>query len=117
MHKSVHKYTGEVKSRNEKSILDYVLINRENRNEIQDVRVKRGAEIYSDHYLVAAIWRINKSKLNEDKNSENLKTYSETMKSYKLQEKEVANKFKECLEIKVDEATRNWTHMNLEELW
>ena len=47
----VHKYTREVKTQNGKPILDYeyILINRGNRNEMQDVRVKRGTEIDSDH--------------------------------------------------------------------
>ena len=37
-HKQIHMYTREVRSRNEKSIIDYMLINREHRNEVLDVR-------------------------------------------------------------------------------
>lgn len=53
-HKEIHKYTRMVKSRDEKLIIDYVLINRGNRKEIVDVRVRRGSEIYSAHYLLKA---------------------------------------------------------------
>ena len=64
-HREIHKYTREVKSRGEKSIIDYVLINRSNRKEVIDVRVRRGAEIYSDHYLLKAEIRM---KVQEEKN-------------------------------------------------
>ncbi|XP_030763520.1 craniofacial development protein 2-like [Sitophilus oryzae] len=53
-HKEIHQYTREVKSRNEKSIIDYVLVCKRLRRYIKDVRVKRGPEINSDHYLVLA---------------------------------------------------------------
>ncbi|KAK4874633.1 hypothetical protein RN001_013993 [Aquatica leii] len=49
MHKDIHKYTKEVHFRNEKSIIDYFIVNTENWNRVKDVRVKRNAEIGSDH--------------------------------------------------------------------
>ncbi|KAK5649093.1 hypothetical protein RI129_003985 [Pyrocoelia pectoralis] len=54
MHKDIHKYTREAPSRNEKSIVDYIVTNKPFRKEIKDVKVRKGAEIYSDHYLVIA---------------------------------------------------------------
>lgn len=51
-HKEIHKYTREQRSRGEKSIIDYIIVQKEERKNILDVRVKRGAEIYSDHYLL-----------------------------------------------------------------
>ena len=47
-HKDIHKYTREVKSRNERSIIDYILISKRNRTDVKDVRIRRGAELYSD---------------------------------------------------------------------
>lgn len=35
-----------------KSLIDYILVERKPRKIIKDVRVRRGAEIYSDHFLV-----------------------------------------------------------------
>lgn len=95
-HKNIHKYTREVKSRNEKSIIDYILINRPFRKGIVDVKVRRGSEIYSDHYLIVAKVRLRTQK------KENLKTMrqketkdNEIIKAYKLQESETAKKFRE----------------------
>ncbi|XP_044766617.1 craniofacial development protein 2-like [Coccinella septempunctata] len=51
-HKDIHKYTREVRSRGEKSIIDYILIQKEKRSTIMDTRVRRGPEIGSDHYVV-----------------------------------------------------------------
>ena len=53
-YKDVHKYTKKVKNRNEKSIINYVLINKGNRTYVKDVRIKRGPETYGDHYLLRA---------------------------------------------------------------
>ena len=47
----MHKYTKEVKSRNERSIINYVLINKRNRTDVKDDRIRRGVEIYSEYYL------------------------------------------------------------------
>ena len=44
-HKNIHKYTREVPSRNEKSIIDFILAQRDNRRAIKDVKVRRGTEI------------------------------------------------------------------------
>ena len=43
-----------MKSRNERSIIDNVLISKRNRTGINDVRIRRGAELYGDHYLLRA---------------------------------------------------------------
>ena len=53
-HEDIHKYTREVRSRNERSIIDYVLISKRNRIDVKDVRIRWGAELYSDHYLLRA---------------------------------------------------------------
>lgn len=44
--------------------MDYVIVRRNNRREKMDVRVKRGCEISSDHYLLAPTIKINKEKIN-----------------------------------------------------
>ena len=46
--------TREVKSRNERSIIDYVLISKRNRTDVKNVRIRRGAELYNDHDLLRA---------------------------------------------------------------
>ena len=62
-HKSIHKWTRVKEERNERSIIDYVIVSDSLFYNTDDVRVKRGAEIGSDHYLLIA--KINLSlKLN-----------------------------------------------------
>lgn len=53
-HKAVHKYTWENSARGQRSILDLVMIDQASRSLIMDVRVRRGAVAYTDHYLVVA---------------------------------------------------------------
>lgn len=48
-HKDIHKYT-RLGPRGEKSIIDYIITNQDNRKSLTDVRVKREPEINSDHF-------------------------------------------------------------------
>lgn len=115
-HKAIHTYTREMHSRNEKSIIDYVITHRSNRRSLSDVRVRRGPEINSDHYLVTA-------KLNSNiSGSEKLRCYKarknrkEVIKSYKLNIPEMAELFREKVETKVN-AQRQSIDGNVEDLW
>lgn len=69
----------------------YVIVNKNYRAEIQDTRVKRGWEIYSDHYL--GLRKINTEK-QETTGSKQIEHRSnvrkEIIRSYKLREKEIA---------------------------
>ena len=67
-------YTREVRSRNEKSITAYILINREPRKEVLDVRVKSTTQ-----------------QNNGPKRQEVIKTYN-------LAKKELADRYREKLE-------------------
>ena len=64
-HKDAHKYTREVTSRDEKSIIDYIIIAEKDKKLIQDVRVYRSPEIGSDHFLLTG-----KLKVSNDKNDQ-----------------------------------------------
>ena len=44
-HKDLHKCTREVRNRNERSIIDRVLINKRNGTDLKGVRIRRGTEI------------------------------------------------------------------------
>lgn len=48
-HKFIHK---RVKSRNQKSLRDYLLINRDHRRKILDVKIQRRSELNSDYQLL-----------------------------------------------------------------
>ncbi|XP_031358768.1 uncharacterized protein LOC116182371 [Photinus pyralis] len=116
-HKEIHKFTREVESRNEKSIIDYILINREYRKEIIDVKVKRGPEIYSDHYLVVAKSRLATEMQTNCVEKSHLTKVNEAIRTYKLQEPEIFMKFTEEIEKKAEKDSAQWETMNLEQLW
>ena len=60
-HKDVHRYTRQMFSRNEVSIIDYILIEQQKMRNITNVRVMRGPTIGSDHYLLVATMKENKN--------------------------------------------------------
>ena len=51
-HKRIHQFTWECRGRGLKSIIDYFLVRKEHMKRVRDVKVVRGAEVGSDHYLV-----------------------------------------------------------------
>jgi hypothetical protein len=55
-HKDAHKYTCSAKG--SCSIIEYMICNQKTANLILDVRVYRGPEIETDHYLVASRLRM-----------------------------------------------------------
>lgn len=79
-HKNVHKYTWHQPTKNYKSILDYIIIKQSTKLRIQDVRVQRGADCGSDHFLLrgkllATYTAVKETKTeNENKNTKQMKT-------------------------------------------
>ena len=53
-HKNIHKYTWCQHTRQLKSIIDYVICRQNTKMYIEDVKVQRGAECGSDHYMLRA---------------------------------------------------------------
>lgn len=51
-HKWIHKYTWEQQTRQIKSIIDYLIMKQRTTIQVHDVRVQRGANCGSDHYLL-----------------------------------------------------------------
>lgn len=94
-HKDCHKYTRVLKNRNEKSIIVFRLIWRKDQKLIQDVRARRGQGIANDHYLVATKTKISQEdgKINATSEIAHLKLSNEKIRSYQLNDKEIALKF------------------------
>ncbi|XP_050511410.1 uncharacterized protein LOC126887736 isoform X1 [Diabrotica virgifera virgifera] len=109
-HKDVHKYTREERSRGERSIIDYFLINFEIWKAVKNIKVKRSAEIGSNHYLVKMSFRIIKYIQNDKKR----KIIKEKIRSYKLKEIEVEKRYHKCLEELRKRANK---YQNIEERW
>jgi len=54
-HKEIYKeYTREVKNMNDRSVIDYLLINKRNRTDVKDVMIRRRTEKNSDNNLLKA---------------------------------------------------------------
>lgn len=88
-HKDIHKYTRKAPSRNERSIIDYILIEKSRRHLVKNIRVKRGPEIGSDHYLVKAQLIKEDEQLQPNQiNKKKLPYKNEKIKSYLLKHKE-----------------------------
>lgn len=94
-HKRIHQYTREEPARNEKSIIDYFLIKKEELKTVVDCRVHRGYEIGSDHYLLKMKKAVTSCRRNSKQPSNDRK-----ISAYKLQKKEVQLTFKAELEEK-----------------
>jgi len=50
--KEIHKYTRS--ARGSKSIIDYIIVNRRQKHIVQDIKIFRGSDIGSDHFLVTS---------------------------------------------------------------
>lgn len=113
-HKDIHKYTRQGPKREDRSIIDYILVERDSRREVNDVRVYRGAELGTDHYMLVA--RMVEEGEGEKVEKQNERCY-ERIKYYKLRERVNAEKYRTKLEeelTRVDVVNCNWT---LEDLW
>ena len=51
-HREVHKYTWYRPSMDQKSLIDFCIVSSDLFSDVLDVRVKRGAELSTDHHLV-----------------------------------------------------------------
>mgnify|MGYP002224294368 CR=1 FL=1 len=66
-HKNIHKFTRE--SGDQRSIIDYIISNKKTSDIIEDVRVYRGANLNTDHYLLCTKINFPPRWLNKKKSS------------------------------------------------
>ena len=64
-HKNIHKKTWRSSDENTNNEIDYICISKRWRSAIQDVRVYRGANVRSDHYLMKASLRLRLKRKQE----------------------------------------------------
>lgn len=115
-HKDIHKYTRQGKGKNDRSIIDYILTERNNRKDVLDVRVRRGPEIYTDHYLLGAKIKKN-TTTQENKRDSNEDMMYETIKVYKLRNKDTAFRYTGEINTKIEREAILDKEENLENLW
>ena len=88
-HKDIHKATWISPDHRTENQIDHVCINQKFRRSLQDVRVKRGADVASDHHLVMASLRLRLKKSQAQTNNRtrynvNFLRDKETATNYKL---------------------------------
>lgn len=89
---NTEKYTNYPRiapTKSEKSIIDYVLVERNARCSIVDVRVSRAPEIFSDHHMVIVKPK-EKSDCKKGRENEIPVRSHELIRIYKLQNTEIA---------------------------
>ena len=107
--KEIHKFTRQVYSRNEKSIIDYFLIGSEIWKDIKQVKVKRGGEIGSDHYLVRM-----RLKIDIEKEKSKRKIINEKIRVHRLKDTQIREDYQRILETN-DKIITNI--VDIEESW
>ena len=63
-HRDAHKYTWYRPSLGQKSLIDFCIVSEDLFSDVLDVRVKRGAELSTDHHLVVCSLRFSKPWFN-----------------------------------------------------
>ncbi|XP_071151821.1 craniofacial development protein 2-like [Mytilus edulis] len=109
-HKNIHKATWVSPNGKVKNQIDHILINKKWRSSLLDVKVKRGADVYSDHHPIRLKLRKNKCK-----------TPSKIIDCGKLKQPEIQQNFNielknrfEVLQLEENEFDINskWQHMS-----
>ena len=88
--REVHKYTWYRPSMDQKSLIDFFIVSSDLFSDVLDVRVKRGAELSTDHHLVVCSLRLLKPWPNRRSNRPSV-TYR--IKWEALEDKEVRKQF------------------------
>lgn len=112
-HKEIHKYTWIQPTRKLKSIIDYIIQRQISKFKVQNVRVYRGAECGSDHFLLKA--QVYLKHITNGSKSENTnKSKKESNQTYNINSlKEDSTKFlyklrlSNKLEINLDQSAQN----------
>ena len=104
-HREVHKYTCEPlcagkryrPSMDQKSLIDFCIVSSDLFSDVLDVRVKRGAELSTDHHLVVCSLRLSKPRPNKRSNRSSV-IYR--IKWEALEDKEVRKQFASSISSK-----------------
>lgn len=116
-HRDIHKYTREMRSRNEISVIDYILIDRTHRHEVQDTRVRRGPEIYSDHFLLLSKLKIRGGDSGCKSNRRKTNISKEVIKTYRLRNKEVTELYRTQTELEMSKIKSEVNNTTIESQW
>lgn len=110
-HREIHKITRVMESRQEKSIIDYFIASKNIWRKIKDVKVKRGPEIGSDHFLLMMKWENENSNTGE---RQKRKIVNRKIRCYKLREPQNREKYQKILQQRMKNVN---TQESTEQVW
>ena len=96
-HREVHKYTWYRPSMDQKSLIDFCIVSSDLFSDVLDIRVKRGAELSTDHHLVVCSLQLSKPWPNKRSNRSSV-TYR--IKWEALEDEEVRKQFASSISSK-----------------
>lgn len=67
LHKDIHKYTWESPDQNTRNQIDHVIISKLFVGSLEDVRTRRGADLYTDHELLVGTFRLRPAAIKQHK--------------------------------------------------
>ena len=97
LHRKVHKYTWYRPSMDQKSLIDFCIVSSDLFSDVLDVRVKRGAELSTDHHLIVCFQRLSKPWPNRKSNRSSM-TYRIKWEAW--EDKEVRKQFASTISSK-----------------
>ena len=98
-YREVHKYAWYRLSMDQKSLIDFCVVSSDLFSDVLDVRVKRGAELSTDHHLVPVVCSLRLSKPWPNKRS-NWSSVTYRIKWEALEDKEVRKQFASSISSK-----------------
>ncbi len=84
-HRDIHKFTWTQPTRGLRSIIDFLIMRQQSNLKTLDVRVYRGPECGSDHYLTIAKMLINYRKISANHQPDNIRAETLDINKYNLQ--------------------------------
>ena len=113
-HKDIHKWTRVSEDRNERSIIDYIIVSSHLFYNTNDVRVKRGAEIYSDHFLVVGKFNLA-LKIKPKNKQKEPKRYK--LKVEELRDVNTKSTFQNIIKRKLEDSRTEIDVEDIESIW
>ncbi|KAK9695966.1 hypothetical protein QE152_g32211 [Popillia japonica] len=78
-------------------------------------RLLESCTIYSDHYLLAG--QIKKSRTKCTKENQEPSVRQERIKFYRLQQKDIADKYEKVIEVAIENDQDNLEELTVEQIW
>ncbi|VDP03503.1 unnamed protein product [Soboliphyme baturini] len=108
-HRKVHQYTWYRDACAQKSMIDLIIVSSDLRRSVMDIRVKRGAELSTDHHLVVGTLRCKKwSTIRRSGGRSNRRIKWETLSSVDTRAKfaiNIARRFEQIPAMTIDVET------------